>query len=162
MQWRFPRHMNVKPNAHQHLFALPLSVLLVLAACGGGGGGGTPSAQSCANTADYVCQGGLSWTPNNLTSAVNYSTAPTPSTPTAVGLCASGNFLGQTGWRLPTKLELEALYASGALSGKNWTLNYTWSTTPDANGWHFGVNLLNGSSATNPNDAGTNYVTCVR
>ena len=99
----------------------------------------------------YVKQGGLTWMPVSSTE-YNYSQATT--------LCA-GTINGQTGWRLPTKDELSALYNSGAMKGQGWTLSITWSSTPDSAGDHYYVSLDSGSVYGNI-DTNKNYVSCVR
>jgi hypothetical protein len=44
---------------------------------------------------------------------------------------------------------------------QGWTLNNTWSSTPNSAGNHYNVNLSNGNVNAN-NDTNNNYVTCVR
>ena len=44
---------------------------------------------------------------------------------------------------------------------QGWTLNNTWSSTPNGAGNHYNVNLNNGNVNWN-NDANNNYVSCVR
>lgn len=44
---------------------------------------------------------------------------------------------------------------------QGWTLNNTWSSTPNGPGNHYNVNLNNGNANWN-NDANNNYVSCVR
>ena len=44
---------------------------------------------------------------------------------------------------------------------QGWTLNNTWSSTPNGTGNHFNVDLKNGNSNPN-NDMNSLYVTCVR
>ena len=78
----------------------------------------------------------------------------------ATALCA-GTINGQTGWRLPTQTELSALYASGAMNGQGWTLDYTWSSTPNGPGAHFTVSLDDVHVLGNK-DADVSYVSCVR
>lgn len=75
--------------------------------------------------------------------------------------CANTTIKGQTGWRLPTKEELEGLYKSGAMEGKLWKLYVTWSSTP-YNGYHYWVALDNGSESLPVNNATRVYVSCVR
>ncbi|MEJ1959352.1 MAG: hypothetical protein WDM70_07915 [Nitrosomonadales bacterium] len=67
----------------------------------------------------YVAQGGLIWMPVS-SKVYNYAQA--------AALCA-GTINGHTGWRLPTKNELSALYASGAMKGQGWMLSSTSSST---------------------------------
>lgn len=139
----------------------------------------------CSGTtlpAGYICQGGLTWTPNNLGPGGATWSAQYPGThfytwPEANAYCTGTAFLGQTGWRLPTVYELAGLVgqtvtlaASGyptitgafnnsALAG--WTLNGTWSSTPGIAGGHYGARLYNGYVSWYY-DTSTYYVTCVR
>ena len=106
----------------------------------------------------YVSQGGLTWMPNNImppNGYANWSAADTYCTTTTIN--------GQTGWRLPTQLELSNLYNSGAMNGQGWVLNPTWSSTPYPHvvGTHYGVYLNNGVIDWF-SDANGNSVTCVR
>jgi uncharacterized RDD family membrane protein YckC len=64
------------------------------------------------------------------------------------------------GWRLPTKDELNILYASRAMNGQGWTLSGTWSSTPSGNGSHYNVDL-NVGDVYGINDTNKDYVTCV-
>jgi hypothetical protein len=100
--------------------------------------------------AGYVVQGGLTWMPVS-TSIYYYAQA--------TALCA-GTINGQTGWRLPTQLELSALYTSGAMNSQGWTLTSTWSSTPSGAGLHYNVNLYYGY-VFSLIDAYSYYVTCV-
>ena len=59
----------------------------------------------------FVSQGGLTWMPVTFTKTWADANA----------YCTSFKGLGQTGWRLPTKDELSALYNSGAMNGQGWT-----------------------------------------
>jgi TM2 domain-containing membrane protein YozV/ribosomal protein L37E len=99
----------------------------------------------------YVVQGGLTWMPVALIR--KWEDANTFCTNTAIN--------GQPGWRLPTKGELIALYASGAMNGHGWTLDYTWSSTPYSAGFHYYVFLYNGYSDVVIDTNGYS-VTCVR
>ena len=99
----------------------------------------------------YVTQGGLTWMPVSSTS-YTYSQA--------TALCA-GTINGQTGWRLPSKDELVALYNSGAMKGLGWTLSGTWSSTPSSAGDHYYVGLYVGG-VFGYNDTNKIYVSCVR
>ena len=81
--------------------------------------------------------------------------------PEANAYCTNTTINGQTGWRLPTKDELKALYDSGAINNQGWTLNYTWSFTPDGRGDHYFVGLHDGFVNWDY-DRGEGFVTCVR
>jgi tetratricopeptide (TPR) repeat protein len=100
----------------------------------------------------YVSQGGLTWMPIN-SSTKNWSDANAYCTNTAIN--------GQTGWRLPTKDELSALYNSGATKGQGWTLSTPWSSTPGSAGGYYFVDLHNGF-VDSYYFANSHYVTCVR
>jgi len=100
----------------------------------------------------YVSQGGLTWMPIN---------SSTKTWSDANAYCSNTAINGQNGWRLPTKDELEALYDSGAMKDQGWTLNYTWSSTPDSAGSRYFVSL-SGGYVYAVNDTFTGYVTCVR
>lgn len=70
---------------------------------------------------------------------------------------------GTSGWRLPTRDELIALYTSGAIAGKNWILGNTWTSTMGTESntaGHTVVNLANGTVSERGDDLGA-YVTCV-
>jgi len=100
----------------------------------------------------FVSQGGLTWMPINN---------DRKDWPDANAYCTHTVIAGKTGWRLPTDDELSALYASGAMKDKGWTLYYTWSSTPGGSGGHYYVDLDNGVVISS---VGTYYyyVTCVR
>jgi formylglycine-generating enzyme required for sulfatase activity len=99
----------------------------------------------------FVSHGGLTWMPISIYK--NWADAN--------AYCTNANINSQSGWRLPTKNELSDLYASGSMSGKEWTLDNAWSSTPDRAGFHFYVNLLKGFD--HPyDDTSYVYVTCVR
>ena len=109
--------------------------------------------------AGYVSQGGLTWMP---ISSTYYTYAK------ATALCA-GTINGQTGWRLPTQPELSALFTSGAMYGRGWTLGNAWSSTSGSAGAHLVVFLpqADGSGMPNTNgslipDTNGNSATCVR
>lgn len=99
----------------------------------------------------FVSQGGLTWMPINA-SAKTWSGANAYCNNTAIN--------GQTGWRLPTKDELSALYNSGAMKDQGWTLFYTWSSTSDSAGSHYSIHLINGDVVVY-DDINDNFVTCV-
>lgn len=108
--------------------------------------------EAAARPTGFVSQGGLTWMPIN-SSEKNWSAANAYCTHTAIN--------GQSGWRLPTKDELKALYDSGAMKGQGWTLNITWSSTPDGSGEHYVV-YLNFGFVGSKFDTVEGYVTCVR
>jgi hypothetical protein len=88
--------------------------------------------------AGYVVQGGLIWMPVTFSDGwIN-----------ADAYCANTTINGQTGWRMPTQVELSDLYTSGAMNGQGWTLSETWSSTiPNGSGSiyiHYYVSLVNG------------------
>ena len=121
---------------------------------------GTPVASSATAAvagnlpAGYVSQGGLTWMPVTATPYIYDD---------ATMLC-TGTINGQTGWRMPTQSELSALYASGAMNGHGWALDYTWSSTvAPILGQPYVVSLLNGNSGWAwGNGWSVSYVTCVR
>jgi hypothetical protein len=67
----------------------------------------------------YFVQGGIIWMPVNSTTYTRDA---------ANSYCTTSTINGQTGWRLPTDVELSSLYASGAAKGQGWTLGNTWSS----------------------------------
>ena len=75
--------------------------------------------------------------------------------------CNNTAINGQTGWRLPTKDELKALYDSGAMKGQGWMLTFTRSSTPIDARRHYVVYLDRGNVSVN-DDILYGYVTCVR
>jgi len=100
---------------------------------------------------DYVIQGGMTWMPVSIK---GYSFDQ------ATALC-SGTINGMTGWRLPAKDELSALYASGEMNDKGWALHNTWSSTAKSSGIYYVVNLIGGGVGSDY-DKDIQYVTCVR
>lgn len=103
-----------------------------------------------AYPAGYVAQGGLIWMPVTLSDTW----------PNADAYCASFSINGQSGWRMPTRLELSALYASGAMNGQGWVLAGTWSSTPYNVGYHYFIDLNYGTDTWMP-DAAAILVSCV-
>lgn len=99
----------------------------------------------------YVSQGGLTWMPVTFTKPWAEANS----------YCVNTTLNGQTSWRLPTKDELSALYASGAMKGQGWMLTYNWSSSPGSSGSHYNVYLDIGSVLP-INDTENRYVTCVR
>ena len=104
----------------------------------------------------YVYEGGLTWMPISATT-YTWSAANTYCTTTTIN--------GTSGWRLPTQLELSALYtaypnSSPVLTAQGWMLDTTWSSTPGSAGNHYLVYLnFGGVGATY--DTNNFYVTCV-
>ncbi len=70
-------------------------------------------------TGNYVTFGSRVWMP------VSFSVTWT----NANAFCTTTIINGQSGWRLPTELELIDLYASGAMNNQGWALSRTWSST---------------------------------
>jgi hypothetical protein len=99
----------------------------------------------------FVSQGGLTWMP------ISHSEKKWPD---ANAYCTKTAINGQTGWRLPTKDELIALYNSGAMEDQGWTLFNTWSSTTDSTGDHYLVDLHDGSDRALYKTF-SYYVTCV-
>jgi hypothetical protein len=99
----------------------------------------------------YVTQGGLTWMP---------VTPPLMNWTNANAYCTGTTINGQTGWRLPTQIELSALYASGAMIGQGWSLSITWSSTPYSASDHYSVGLGSGKVYLSF-DTSYGYVTCV-
>jgi hypothetical protein len=105
----------------------------------------------------YVSEGGLTWMPVPMTLYDYYG---------AEALCLGSAHNGQTGWRLPTHTELNALYTaypsnSATLRGLGWWVGLTWSSTMGNPGLHYYQSLSGGGGGTMP-DVGTIGVTCVR
>jgi len=103
-----------------------------------------------AYPAGYVAQGGLIWMP------VTFS----DTWPNADAYCSGFSINGQSGWRMPTRLELSALYASGAMNGQGWVLQGTWSATQYSVGYHYFIDLNYGTDTWMP-DAASISVACV-
>lgn len=108
--------------------------------------------QAVAPIGNYVSQGGLTWMP---------VTPKTMGWAEANRYCANTTIRDQSGWRLPTKDELLALYASGAMKGQGWTLLDTWSSMPVGSGGHHYVRLDFGIVGSGYGLIPC-YVTCVR
>ena len=113
--------------------------------------GSTTSAVSFTVSGANVSNGGLTWMPVTTTT-YTYTDANT--------LC-SGSIQSLTGWRLPTDLELSALYTSGAMSHQGWMLGKTWSSVSSVAGQHNDVDLFSGT-ASYDFDTNLHYATCVR
>jgi hypothetical protein len=100
---------------------------------------------------NYVSQGGLTWMPTTFKKEWEGANA----------YCTNTAINGQTGWRLPTKDELSALYASGAMKGQGWVLNEVWSSEPSAPNV-YGHNVVHLDRGGDSGFGGRSYVTCVR
>lgn len=101
-----------------------------------------------------VSHGGMTWT------AVTFA----ESWLKANAYCADLNFNGETGWRMPTQVELENMLRSGATNGKGWITGAAWTSTPwpsNGNGWYSMVNLQNGPTYS-AFQTESNGVSCVR
>lgn len=100
----------------------------------------------------FIKQGGLIWMP--ISFEKNWSDANT--------YCNNTTINGQTGWRLPTKYELRALVASGAMEGQGWTALNAWSSTAAlyTTGIHVDVYLFSGNDH-DGSDKNLTPVTCV-
>lgn len=81
----------------------------------------------------------------------------------ANGFCTTSTINGQTGWHLPTEIDLATLFASGAMNAQGWTLGRTWSSTGGSGvvASHVAVSLVTGVSNDQANENSA-YVTCVR
>jgi hypothetical protein len=102
----------------------------------------------------YIVSGGLTWAP--ITTRATWSGA--------ASTCMASTALGGT-WRQPTEGELSALYAaypnnSATLNALGWTLDYTWSSTDNGAGFHYGV-YLNSGFVGWASDRFNFYVSCV-
>lgn len=87
---------------------------------------------------NYAAQGGLAWMP------ISFS----DTWANAAAYCTNTTINGVTGWRMPTDTELNALYASGAMNGKGWSLGITHASTLYFGGPnHWLVNLATGAAA---------------
>lgn len=122
------------------------------------GAGNTQTAVgSAAVTTTFLIQGGLTWMPVTHTDTWANANA----------YCAAYNGLGQTGWRMPAYEELLSLYNSGAMSGQDWALDLTWSSSPYIWGYHVGVYLSEvrpgwSRYIYNVDDQTSHSVSCVR
>ena len=108
--------------------------------------------EAAARPTGFVSQGGLTWMPVKF-STEKWSQANAYCTHTAIN--------GQTGWRLPTEDELNALYYSVAMKGQGWTLDNTWSSTSASNRKYYYVHLPVGDVNSIFDTTAVN-VTCVR
>ena len=101
-----------------------------------------------------VSHGGMTWT------AVTFE----ESWPKANAYCANLNVSGETGWRMPTQVEIENMLRSGATNGKGWMTGRAWTTTPwpsNGDGWYSMVDLQNGPTYSGFQTQ-RNGVSCVR
>jgi len=119
--------------------------------------------------AGYVVSGGLTWTPDNSTASPGYTDWTTANN-TCAALTAQGLVAGS--WRLPTRLELSALftalvspYSSPAspLTTAGWGLTNTWSSDAGATlNNHIRLNLSYGGGGYGEQpDSKTYNVSCV-
>ena len=147
---------------------MAVAVAGILAGCGGGGGGDTGGTGGSSEAASitYFQQGGLTW---SSTSAKTYIDVPLGSSlplDQSAGFYCNGkvdgvlkNFNKEDGWRLPTLVELQALYAAmpkppGFVSGRVWA---TGSTSM------FAVDFATGNTVAAGNTSSSSfYVTCVK
>lgn len=105
------------------------------------------------STAGSVTSAGLAWMP---------ATSTTMTWATAESFCKTGKINGSTGWRLPAQDEVNALVATGELTGKGWNLADTWTSnagTPEKT--HVAVNLSTNRLMTVADDKKV-FVTCVK
>ncbi len=110
-----------------------------------------PHPPAAALPAGYAHHGGLVWMPVTFIDTWANANA----------YCAAFNGLGQTGWRMPTLVELSALSRSGKVFGQGWALGRTWSSTAFDTDHHYHVSLINGIAHWN-DDALHYWVSCVR
>jgi hypothetical protein len=102
-----------------------------------------------------LSSGGLTWTSNDSTVAdgsANWTTAN--------DTCAALTQGGFT-WRLPTQVELSALYTAGTGALAGWSVASTWSSDGDGAGAHYLVNLGYNGTIYLRNDSWNFYVSCV-
>lgn len=150
---------------------LVLSLSAVLAACGGGGDGG-----GGGNEITYLDYDGKKWSspsvetfknPTSLEESVNtpfaiqansYCSGTTTCDTDQYGRqsnCRYSNFNNEAGWRLPTKSEVEVLYASSVLP-QNWKKGSIWTNTK----WN--LNLETGQWLYTVGNNAFNNVMCVK
>lgn len=105
------------------------------------------------STAGSITSGGLAWMA---------ASATTRTWSEANSFCKTSKIADSTGWRLPTQAELNTLFASGQLAGKEWKLGETWTSTvgsPEKS--FFAVNLSSNVSTQVELDKKL-FVTCVK
>ena len=135
---RVAHRLNVDPTSRYYYFGFRLVT-------------STTQSQSDLPKWHFVSQGGLIWMP--ILFNKNWSDANDYCNNTAINW--------QSGWRLPTKSELSALYNAGAMNDQGWAVGDTWSSAPVSTGLHYGVSLRNGT-VYEVDDTTGDYVTCVR
>lgn len=108
-----------------------------------------------AGATPFVIESGFVWSQTTTSQFGTWAQAKADCDATIAGL---------TGWRLPTQAELQSLYASNFLQGRNWTLGPTWTSTtsqsPTTTG-HVVIDLSNGNTQTLA-DTSNAFVTCLR
>jgi hypothetical protein len=102
------------------------------------------------NADNFVSQGGLTWMPVSFVKKWSEAKA----------YCANTVIDGKSGWRLPTKNELSALYNSGAVKDTGCKLGDTWTSTPDDSGNHYYVVSLHNGNAYSTHELNNYFVTC--
>jgi hypothetical protein len=99
--------------------------------------------------------GGLTWLRPDATTRT-YAASQT--------YCSSTAIDGQTGWRLPTQSELQALHAekgSNVLASAGWRLDWIWSSTPYSAGRLIVVRDVGATSWANNDNVDMLSTTCV-
>ena len=97
----------------------------------------------------FVSQGGLIWMPIGE-SKMNWTEANS--------YCSNSTINGKI--ECSTSVELNSAYASGVMNGLGWTLNLTWTSTPEGSGSHDAVLLFNSADVA-VGDMVNAYMTCV-
>jgi hypothetical protein len=105
-----------------------------------------------ATSATSVAFGNLTWSP--VTFQDTWANANT--------YCTTTTISGTKGWRLPAELELNDLYASGAIVGHGWTLSRTWTSTLGTLAEQRKTVRLNDGAAEDAAETNTSYITCVK
>ena len=108
--------------------------------------------REAAEAAGYISYGGLTWMPYH-TEWLNWSEADS--------YCTNTTLIGKTGWRLPTKDELNELYISGVAKNKGWSIALAWTSTPYNSRGHYGVGSKTYDFIDTYNDVNPFRVTCV-
>jgi hypothetical protein len=127
-----------------------------------------PICTSPASLENNVCVAPASATGNDIVSnGVSWMSVTFTNTWTnANAYCTTTTINGLAGWRLPTEFELKALYTSGKMNGKNWTLGSTWSSTTAIVAGYVdarpvAISLSDGTTRIDTTNDGA-YVACVR